>query len=171
MLHWLLAVLLIYQLALGWWMLDLPKSPPGLRAGWFNLHKSIGISIGMLVLVRLAWRMGHAAPAHPALPAWQRRAAHASHVLLYACMLVLPLSGYLGSVFSGYPVKFFGSVLPPWAPAWPDGKAAMSALHLGAVWTFMALVAAHVAAALWHWTRRDGVVAAMGLPVARRSAP
>lgn len=169
-LHWLLAVALIYQVVLGWWMLDLPKSPPGLRAGWFNVHKSIGLSIGMVVLLRLALRLRD--PVAPlALPGWQRRAATASHVLLYACMLLLPLTGYLGSVFSGYPVRFFGQVLPAWMGAWPAGKAFMSALHLGLVWTFMMLVGVHVAAALWHWHRRDGVTARIGLPTLRRRTP
>lgn len=169
-LHWLLAVALTYQVLLGWWMLDLPKSPPGLRAGWFNLHKSIGLSIGIVVLLRLALRLRHPV-APPPLPAWQRRAASANHVLLYACMLLLPLTGYLGSEFSGYPVRFFGQVLPAWTGAWPTGKAFMSALHLALVWTFMVLVAVHVSAALWHWHRRDGVTARMGLPTLGRKAP
>src|SRR5688500_5490988 len=118
-LHWLLAFALFYQLALGWWMLDLPKSPPGLRAGWFNLHKSVGISIGILVLARPAWRMGHQLAPAEGVPGWQQRAAGWSHGLLYACMLGLPLSGYLGSAFSGYPVRYFGYVLPAWASSWP----------------------------------------------------
>src|SRR5207245_2618538 len=58
-LHWVVAALVLCQISLGWWMLDLPKSPPGLRAGWFNVHKSIGLTIGLLVLFRLAWRIGH----------------------------------------------------------------------------------------------------------------
>lgn len=163
-LHWLLAAALIYQLALGWWMLDVPKSPPGLRAGWFNWHKSIGLTLAAVVLLRLAWRLAHPMPAHAGVPAWQRNAAEASHALLYACMLLIPLSGYLGSAFSGYPVRYFGMVLPAWAGAWPAGKQFMSALHDGAVWLFMGLVALHVAAALWHWWQRDGVAARMGLP-------
>lgn len=163
-LHWLLAAALLYQLALGWWMVDLPKSPPGLRAGRFNWHKSIGITLFMVVLVRLSWRVSHVPPGHEALPHWQHRAAELSHALLYACMVVLPLSGYLGSVFSGYPVKFFGLVLPQWAAAWPAGKAFMGAMHYTTVWVFMGLVAMHVGAAMWHAVRRDGVVRRMGIP-------
>jgi cytochrome b561 len=170
-LHWILAAALIYQIALGWWMLDLPKAPPGLRAGWFNVHKSIGISIAIVVLVRLAWRMGHRLGPAPGLPAWQRHAAEWSHRLLYACMLGLPLSGYLGSAFSGYPVRYFGYVLPAWMQSWPAGKQFMSSLHWTLVWLFMGLVTLHVAAALWHWHRRDGVAARMGLPLSRRMAP
>jgi cytochrome b561 len=164
-LHWLLAAALVSQLVLGWWMLELPKSPPGLRAGWFNVHKSVGLTIGMLVLLRLCWRIGHPVAHAAALPAWQQRTARASHWLLYALMLVLPLSGYLGSVLSGYPVKYFGIVLPSWMAAWPAGKSFMSALHHSAVIAFMATAALHVAAALWHWWRRDEIVARMGLPL------
>jgi cytochrome b561 len=145
-------------------MLDLPKSPPGLRAGWFNWHKSVGITIGIAVLLRLSWRISHPVDEVAGVPAWQRTAANVTHALLYVCMLVMPLSGYLGSSFSGYPVRFFGVPLPAWHEAWPAGKEAMSALHYGCVWLFMLLVALHVAAAAWHWWQRDGVAARMGLP-------
>ena len=162
-LHWLVAAALLYQLALGWWMLDLPKAPPGLRAGWFNWHKSVGIVIALLVLLRMAWRVTHPVGPLADLPAWQRRAANANHALLYVCMVVMPLSGYLGSSFSGYPVRFFGIALPPWAEAWPAGKQAMSALHYGTTWLFMGLIALHVAAAGWHALRHEGS-GRMGIP-------
>jgi cytochrome b561 len=165
--HWLLALALFAQLALGWWMLDLPKSPPGLRAGWFNLHKSIGLTIALVVLVRVVWRATHRVPADDELPAWQRNAARLNHAALYACMLVIPLSGYLGSTFTKYPVRYFGVVLPDWNRDWPAAKQLMSSIHLGAVWLLMALIAVHVAAALWHWLRRDTVCARMGLPALR----
>src|SRR5260221_208209 len=84
-LHWLVAALALAQIALGWWMLDLPKSPPGLRADWFNLHKSIGLTIGLLMLARLGWRLTHAAPPLPrSMPHWQGRPAPAGHFLPYA---------------------------------------------------------------------------------------
>ena len=168
LLHWTLAVALIGQLALGWWMLDLPKSPPGLRAGWFNLHKSIGITIGLFALLRLAWRAGHSPPQDRQLPAWQQRAASTSHALLYVCMIGLPLSGYLGSSFSGYPVRLFGWTLPSWTEAWPAGKLFMSGTHQALVWTFMLLAAMHVAAAFGHWWRADGIAGRMGMPSSRR---
>lgn len=166
LLHWLLAVALVGQLSLGWWMVGLPKSPPGLRAGWFNAHKSIGLTIALVVLVRWAWRLTHSVAVPGFLPGWQQRAARINHALLYVLMLVIPLSGYLGSAFSGYPVRYFGTTLPAWAVAWPAGKSFMSGLHLTCIVLFMALVALHVGAALWHWTRRDGVAARMGLPFA-----
>ena len=75
-LHWLIAALVVAQLTLGWWMIDIPKQPVGVRAFWFNLHKSIGMTIALLVLVRIAWRLRHPAPPLPLyVPAWQRRSA------------------------------------------------------------------------------------------------
>jgi len=162
-LHWLLAAAFIGQIALGWWMLDIPKNPPGLRAGWFNLHKSIGLTIAAFVLLRIVWRLRHrVAPAE--LPGWQQRAARATHALLYLLMVVMPVTGLLGSTFTRYPVRYFGIVLPAWNHDWPAAKEWMSAIHYTAAILFIALVALHVAAASWHWWLRDGVAARMGLP-------
>jgi cytochrome b561 len=168
LLHWLLAVAVLAQLALGWWMLDIPKSPPGLRAGWFNLHKSIGLTVAAMTVFRLVWRAAHPVDQAQGLPRWQRLAAGLTHGALYLCLLVMPLSGYLGSSFSGYPVRFFGLVLPSWASAWPAGKQAMSSLHFAIAWLFMGLVALHIGAALWHLLRRDGIAARMGSPILRK---
>ena len=158
-LHWLIAALVFAQLALGWWMIDIPKSPPGVRAYWFNIHKSIGITLGILILARLAWRLSHRPPPLPASVApWQRTAARVSHWLLYACMLAMPISGYLGSSFTKYPIKYWGFTLPHWG--WEDAalKTLMSQIHYGAAWLFMALIAIHLAAALKHaLIARDGV--------------
>jgi YVTN family beta-propeller protein len=170
-LHWVIAALALAQIALGWWMLDLPKSPPGLRAGWFNVHKSIGLTIGVLALARLAWRLRHPAPPLPAsMPRWQARAAHASHGLLYACLIVQPLVGYLGSSFTRYPIKYFGITLPHWGWESPMLKDLFSAIHLGVAVLFTALVALHVGAALKHLlVDRDGVFQRMW-PMTRSAA-
>lgn len=168
-LHWLLALALFAQLALGWWMLDLPKSPPGLRAGWFNVHKSIGLTIALFVVLRVVWRSTHPLPQDGLLPRWQRQAARLTHVLLYVCMLVMPLSGYLGSTFTRYPVRYFGIVLPDWNRDWPAAKQLMASVHYATAWLFMALLTLHIAAALWHWLQRDGVTARMGLPSLSRN--
>src|SRR5450631_1144343 len=114
-LHWIVALAVAAQIAFGWWMQEIPKLPVGPRVNAYNLHKSIGMSILLLMLVRLAWRASHPPPALPAMPAWQVLAARINHWLLYACLFVQPVTGYLGSVFSGYPVRFFGVLLPTWA--------------------------------------------------------
>jgi len=163
-LHWAIALLLFAELALGWWMLDVPKTPPGLRAGWYNLHKSIGLAILAAVLLRMAWRAAHPQREVEAMPAWQRTAAQVMHGLLYACMVVMPATGLAGSMFTGYPIRFFGVVLPVWQRDWPAAKQLMSDVHDAIAWLFVALVALHVAAALWHWWQRDPVAARMGMP-------
>src|ERR671938_553375 len=72
-LHWLIGLAVFAQIGLGLWMIGIPKTPPGIRAYWFNVHKSIGITIGLLVLVRLAWRLAHRPPELPmSLARWQR---------------------------------------------------------------------------------------------------
>lgn len=157
-LHWGIALLALAQLALGWWMTGIPKTPVGVRAAWFNLHKSIGLTIGLLMLARLGWRLAHRPPALPAaLPPWQARAARASHLLLYAALIAQPLVGYLGSSFTSYPVKYFGHALPAWAWDSPPLKALCSEVHFALACLITALVALHVAAALFHLAKGDGV--------------
>ena len=155
-LHWLIAALVLGQIALGWWMIDIPKQPVGIRAWWFNLHKSIGITIGVLVLVRIAWRFTHPAPPLPeTIPSWQRAAAKVSHFGLYACLLIMPVTGYLGSNFTKYPIKYFGYAIPHWGWDSPGLKELMSQIHYGVVVVFMVLIAVHVAAAFKHLLMRQ----------------
>src|ERR1700740_382522 len=91
-LHWLIAAIVIAEFAQGWWMQEIPKQPPGLRADQFNLHKSLGMLALALMIARLGWRIGHRPPDFPPLPRWQAWAAKANHVLLYALLMALPLS-------------------------------------------------------------------------------
>jgi YVTN family beta-propeller protein len=158
-LHWLIAALALCQITLGWWMIDVPKSPPGVRAGWFNLHKSIGLTIGVLMLLRLAWRLRHPAPPLPAsMPRWQARAARVSHCLLYAALIAQPLAGYLGSSFTPYPIKYFGMTLPHWGWDAPQLKALCSTIHFTLACLITGLVVLHITAALKHLLiNRDGV--------------
>ena len=168
-LHWLIAALFIGQFAWGWLMQEIPKSPPGLRADAFNVHKSIGLCLLGLMLFRLGWRIAHPPPALPALPAWQEHLARATHVALYVALLVQPLSGYLGSVWSGYPVKWFGITLPEWGARSPELKDAMSNVHLVTSFVLLTLVLLHIAGALHHALRRDGIVSRMWFDTGRRT--
>jgi cytochrome b561 len=161
-LHWLLAIGLLYQLGLGVWMEDIPKTPPGIRAEWFNWHKSIGIVLGLLIVLRGLWRLTHRPPALPTtVPRWQTLAASANHALLYVCMLLMPLSGFLGSSFTPYPIKFFGTPLPRLWEASKDTKDVFSTVHTASSYALMFLIATHILAALWHGLRRDGVLKRM----------
>lgn len=158
-LHWLIAAAVLAQVSLGLWMIGIPKSPPGVRAWWFNVHKSIGITIGLLVIIRLLWRLTHTPPPLPgSMRPWQRLGARISHYGLYTCLILLPLSGYLGSSFTKYPILFFGYRLPHWGWDSPALKEICSQVHFYAACILIALVLLHVSAALKHLLiDQDGV--------------
>jgi len=161
-LHWLVALLVLAQVAWGWWMQEIPKAPPGPRVDAYNLHKSLGMTIFALMVARLGWRLGHRPPPLPELPGWQRALAIGTHWLLYVALFAQPLSGYLGSVWSGYPVKLYGMTLPAWGAKAPELKDLMSQVHLVASWVLVAAIVLHVAAALKHaLVDRDRVLARM----------
>jgi cytochrome b561 len=149
-LHWLVAVLVLVMIGLGWWMQEIPKIPVGPRVDAYNLHKSIGMAVLLLMLGRALWRGTHPPPALPPMPRWQARAARTVHLLLYLCLFVQPLSGYLGSAYSGYPVKFFGQTLPAWTSADAAIKDTMSLIHRGNSWVLACALVLHLAGSLKH---------------------
>jgi cytochrome b561 len=149
-LHWLIAALVLAMIVLGWSMQAIPKVPVGPRVNAFNLHKSIGLTILALMVLRTAWRAAHPAPALPPMPLWQARLAQTVHVLLYVCLFIQPLTGYLGSVFSGYPVKIYGIVLPSWGAKNDALKEAMSVAHLVNSGLLVGAIGLHLAGALKH---------------------
>jgi cytochrome b561 len=161
-LHWLVALAVIGMIAFGWWMQEIPKDPIGPRVNAYNLHKSIGLSVLLLMVIRLAWRATHRVPALPSMPAWQATAARINHGLLYLCLFVQPLSGYIGSAVSGYPVRYFGMILPNWTPKSIPLKDLLSTVHLVSSWILVAAIAIHIAAALKHqFVDRDGLMRRM----------
>lgn len=154
LLHWLQAALVLWLLWLGWSMVELPKGAE--RSAAYGLHKSLGLlSLGLVVL-RLAVR--RLSPAPPQLSAGREAAlAIAVHYLLYLLLLALPLAGYLASAFTPYALKFFGVELP--RIVMPDElmNDYFKRMHLVAGWMLATLVSLHVAAAVRHVLRRDGV--------------
>ncbi len=150
-LHWLIALAVLGQIAFGWYLQLVPRLTPD-RTVFVNFHKSTGLVIGVLIALRLAWRLSHKPPPLPAaMPAWERRVALANHVLLYACMLIMPLAGYTASNFSKFGVKFFNAVLlPPWGVDDRGIYAFFNGLHVATSYVFVSLIALHVAAALKH---------------------
>ncbi len=159
-LHWLHACLVIALLVIGTMMVDLPKGPE--RTAPFALHKSLGLCALALIFIRLAWRRYQPPPALSGqLKPWERWLSVAVHHALYLLLLVAPLAGYLSASFTKYPMKFFGFVLP--SLGWPDEtlNAVFNTLHKGAVWGLMFLIVLHVAGALKHALRRDGVLSRM----------
>jgi cytochrome b561 len=160
-LHWGIGVLLLAEIAFGLLLDEIaPRGTPA-RAGVINLHKSVGIVIGVLIVIRIAWRLGHAPPPWPATMSIRRqRAASLGHLMLYACMVVAPLAGYLGSNFSKHGVRFFGVVLAPWGPDWPAAYSFLVGLHDASTYLLLALTIGHVAMALKHaLIERDGIFA------------
>lgn len=129
-LHWLIAIAIFGMFALGWYMSELPKEAPkqiaydlfdwGIftwqlaeevspRTFYFNLHKSIGVTIFALILLRIFWRITHKAPAMLAsYKVWESKLANNVHRILYVLMVALPLSGIIMAVASKYGIKWFG---------------------------------------------------------------
>lgn len=159
LLHWLIGLALLGQIAFGFVLDEIaPRGTPG-RAGVINLHKSLGIALAVLVLLRVVWRLQHRPPAWPlSMSAWQCRAARIGHAALYVCMIVMPVSGYVASNFSKHGVKLFGLALRPWGPDLPPVYAAFNLLHIATAWVFSALIAGHVLIAVKHLLiDRDGL--------------
>ncbi len=93
---------------------------------------------------------------------WQATVARINHGLLYVCLVVQPLSGYIGSAVSGYPVRYFGLMLPSWAPKIVPLKDLLSVVHLFSSWILVAAIALHIAAALKHqFVDRDNLLQRM----------
>jgi cytochrome b561 len=159
--HWAMPVLFATTIPLGWYMSDLPLGAHKVRL--YALHKSIGLTLLALTLLRLAWRLAERRPALPPMPRWQARAAGATHAALYALMFAIPLSGWLYNSAAGFPLRWFGLVnLPALTASNPALKPLAHGIHATAVWVLLALVALHVAAALKHHVvDRDRTLALM----------
>jgi cytochrome b561 len=160
-LHWLIALGIIAMLAIGLYMIGLPRGLP-FKAALINFHKSLGLTIFLLVLIRIGVLMVSGRPPLPPMRAWQRAAASATQVLLYVAMIVMPLTGYLGSSFNRYGTRFWGLALPKWGL---DDKALREfwfGIHEISAWILIALLALHVAGALKHQLiDRDGLLRRM----------
>ena len=175
-LHWSIGLAILFMLGLGLAMTQLTIKPATLFS-MYQLHKSVGITILLLVAVRIAWRLGHPPPPLPAgLPRIERRAAHSAHLLLYAFMLAMPLTGWAMVSASRYniPTVLFGAVPWPHLPVLSTlhDKAAVEAVlkivHALIAFTLIGFIGLHAAAALRHQiAKRDDVLWRM-LPLWRR---
>ncbi len=164
-LHWLSVLLILSIAVIGLYMTEMPNSMLKLKT--YALHKSLGLTILGLTALRLAWRLYAGAPDPvPNTARWQRRAASASHALMYATLILLPLSGWAYNSASNFALQWFGLInLPRLVPADPVLKPLALTVHNGLFWALMALVLIHASAALWHHLgRRDATLVRM-LPV------
>ena len=157
-LHWLLALMIVVAFGVGVYMSDLPFSPQRLKL--YNWHKWAGVTILALSALRLLWRLSHRPPADPPMPAWQARAAHAVHGLLYVLFFAVPLVGWAYSSAAGFPIVWFGVLpLPDFVPVSKPLAAVLKEAHELLAFGLAALVIAHVAAALKHqFIDRDGLL-------------
>jgi cytochrome b561 len=157
LLHWTIAVLIIGMVGLGWYMLSIEDTP---GSDWFfNLHKSIGLVLVLLILLRVGWRINHRPHALPlTIPRGQATASTASHILLYITMIALPIIGIGGAIFSKSGLILFGLVLPPFAEPNHDVSEIFFSVHSFTAWILVVLVSIHVLAALKHLAiNKDGV--------------
>jgi cytochrome b561 len=165
--HWVIALLIIGMLCIGFYMDSLGNSPGRFKlVGW---HKSVGISILLLAVLRLTWKF---VTISPPLPNWMskldRFAAHSAHMLLYVIMLVMPLSGWAMSSAMGYHVSVFGLfTLPDLIAPDKDAGHTLSVFHGYLAWVIVAVVTLHaLAALLHHFYYRDTILRRM-LPFAQ----
>jgi cytochrome b561 len=160
-LHWLLALAIVATFALGLYMTSLSFSPTRLKL--FNWHKWAGVGILALSALRLLWRLGHRPPADLPMPAWQRRAAHLAHGLLYGLFFAVPLAGWAYSSAAGFPIVWFGVLpLPDFVPVDRELAELLKTLHHGLAYGLAAVVVLHVAGALkHHFIDRDGLLLRM----------
>lgn len=170
-LHWLIAALILTNIGLAWYFNSLPHA---LRSPPTQLHKSIGITVLLLSLVRVGWRLTHKPPPLPAhMPAWERLAAQTLHTLFYVFILAMPLSGWAlvsaSPLIKVHPTVLYG--LMPW-PAFPYPGLDSDSLHIARelaggthetlAFLAYAMIALHVSAALKHqFVDRDEVLGRM----------
>ncbi len=171
LLHWLVALLLIATFPLGLAMVEMPLSPQKLKL--FSYHKWIGVTIFALALLRLLWRITHAAPPLPAsMPSWQRRASQCVHGVFYLVLLAIPVSGWTYSSAAGVQTVYLG-LLPLPNLVSPDKALALTlkGVHYALNASLFVVFCVHVFAALKHqFIDRDAVLARM-LPFLKKREP
>jgi cytochrome b561 len=159
-LHWLTALLMFTVIPVGWHMMMLARSNPQ-RETWYTVHKSIGLTILALAILRLGWRWCYPPPPLPGtMASIERFAATLSHWLLYAILLFMPASGYLFSAAGNHPIVWFDLfTVPVIVPQNPALASLGQALHLAGTWATYGLIILHVLGTTWHIVvRRDGVL-------------
>jgi cytochrome b561/polyisoprenoid-binding protein YceI len=176
LLHWAIAATLLFEIGLGWRM-DAPRGPQSFAV--YQLHKSVGITVLILTLLRLAWRLTNPPPAFPAtMKRWEKALAHMTHLGFYVLLLGLPLTGWLivSTARQRIPTLLYG--LLPW-PHLPGVSALEGAArqqvnavaefgHQTLIYGAYALLALHIAGALKHQFVDRGADMARMLPAPPR---
>jgi cytochrome b561 len=148
-LHWALAILITFMAGLGWFMMTVEDEPGGQR--FFDLHKSIGLIVFTLVVLRVLWRLFHKPqPLPTTMPRWQIRLSQLVEGLLYVLMVLLPLTGIIGASYSKAGLAFFGADLPRWVTPQRPVAHQLFEIHSALVWVMVALLVLHVLGGLKH---------------------
>ena len=162
-LHWLVAITVIGMFILGLWMTSLTLYHP-----WYHrapyLHKSIGLLLFMVMVVRLVWRLGNPRPEPlPTHARWERMAAHLMHGVLYLLLFTVMIFGYLISTADGRAIESFGLFsIPATITSIPDQEDVAGEIHEVLAITLIVLVVLHAAAALkHHFIDRDNTLRRM----------
>lgn len=169
-LHWLMALLVFVTFPVGLVMHEMALSPNKLRM--MSYHKWLGVTVFILVMLRLVWRAMHKpAPLEIAMPQWQRMAAQAVHVLLYILLFAIPLSGWLMSSAKGFQTVYLGMLpLPDLLAKDKVLGDVLGAFHEVLNVTLLVLVVSHIAAALkHHFIDHDSTLVRM-IPFLNRSS-
>jgi len=151
-LHWLTALIVVVQVIVGFTFHLMPRGPA--QGEWFTWHKTIGATILILAIIRLAWRLMHKPPPFPeSLTPWERSAAVWNHRAFYALLILLPLTGLIA--VSGGATEattgLVGGLRLPVVPGISDAGGEISGtVHVILVFTTLALLVLHIAAALKH---------------------
>ena len=160
--HWGMALLIAGLVAMGFVMTDMELSPDKLQ--YYAWHKWAGVSVFLLVWLRLLWRVTHPAPAYPdSMSPWMQRMAHAGHMVLYGLMVVIPLSGWLLSSAKGVQTVWFGVwPLPDLLDKDKELGHLLHEVHETLNFCMLFLLAGHAGAALkHHWIDRDDILKRM----------
>ncbi len=168
-LHWLIALMVFGLIGVGLYMVEQRISPQTIRL--YMTHKSIGLTVLLLMLLRVGYRIKNRPPALPvATPRWQKVAAHISHIGLYTLLFAMPISGWLMNSASGFPMKYFGLFRVPNLIARDQAQLDFfKAAHGYMAWTLIALIAVHVMAAMQHhFINRDTILRRM-LPMRKKT--
>lgn len=171
-LHWIVAVVVLMMIPAGLVMTREGLARP-VQDALFLFHKNTGVLLFLVVLVRIGYRLTHPPPALPAsVPPWQRAVERATHLMLYALLVIMPLSGFTRVRAGGFPIELLDRLgVGPWIGKNEALAGYAQALHWAGAFLLIGLVALHVGAALYHaLVLRDGVWSGMSLTGARQAA-
>jgi cytochrome b561/polyisoprenoid-binding protein YceI len=181
-LHWAIALMIIGLIGVGWFMENMLGDAPADRAQYqtiVQLHKSFGITVLLLSVARIAWRIMNPPPKEPPMPGWQAMASRTVHVLFYILIIAMPLSGWIMASASGaFETRYFGTVdirlpvIPTLDAGTREGlEDTFGSAHSLMAWTIVGLLVLHVAGALKHqFVDKDGLMARMAPGVFGRTA-